>query len=300
MSPEFLVLQPKVTEVRWTEWAVNTAESPVLSVTSRTLFQTVCLSSQDCFSWLGSSHSPASFWLSSDESACLSCCSSVGQTLWNGVIVVQHAKCTLKHIKISWRAYLHSRPPLLPISDHIPRFAFNQGHLLLSLSISVPLCIGQICANLPVASVFVFFLSFSLCRFTLTYRELILLFLSFNKLLSKRWELPFAAHTISPSRVFPSAFCQKMGGNIIIWSKNYSLGHGLECLLKMNIGIIVSPGKFPLKGNATQIILILKSAANLWCSFICPWVWSGENPCFSTLHVLAWVQSHRCAHTDYV
>lgn len=52
---------------------------------------------------------------------------------------------------------------------------------------SVPVHIAVIRANLPVASVSVFFsLSPSLCRFTLTYRELILLFLSFNKLLSKR------------------------------------------------------------------------------------------------------------------
>lgn len=56
-------------------------------------------------------------------------------------------------------------------------------------------------ANLPVASVSVFFFfSLSLCRFTLTYQELILLFLSFNKLLSKRWDTLPGAHITSPSR----------------------------------------------------------------------------------------------------
>lgn len=56
-------------------------------------------------------------------------------------------------------AYSHSRPPLLSISDHRnPRLPSikNTNPLTVAPSVSVTVCIGQICANLPVASVFVF------------------------------------------------------------------------------------------------------------------------------------------------
>lgn len=79
MSPESLVLQPKVTEVRVTEQTELETQlnpPPVLSGTNPTHTHTL-----DYFSWLSSSHCPASVWLPSDVSACLLCCSSVGQTL---------------------------------------------------------------------------------------------------------------------------------------------------------------------------------------------------------------------------
>lgn len=76
--------------------------------------------------------------------------------------------------------------------DAPPPSASNQGsqstNCSVSLSVHASVCIGlDQFSNLPVCfSVFFLSLSFSLCRFTLTYRELILLFLFFNKLLCKR------------------------------------------------------------------------------------------------------------------
>lgn len=117
----------------------------------------------------------------------------------------------------------HSRPQLPSISEHrIPSLPSMKDTNLLTVApalLYLSVCDGQICANLPVASVFSLFLPPpSLCRFTLTYRELILLFLSFNKLLFKRWDPPPAeAHTNTLlHKGFPPAFRQ----TLFVWKWN--------------------------------------------------------------------------------
>lgn len=76
---------------------------------------------------------------------------------------------------------------------------FNQWYD--SLTVALSLCLSILpwsVLTCPLLQCLFFFFSLSLCRFTLTYRELILLFLSFNKLLFKRWDfLPWCTHHLS-------------------------------------------------------------------------------------------------------
>lgn len=170
MSPESLVLQPKVTEVRVTEQTgLETQLNPPCSVRNKphthTHSQTVRQSSLDYFSWLSSSHCPASVWLPSDVSACLSCCSSVGQTLWNGVIMCQHTEHMQTHPGAHVHVHTHVEDNLCsPFQSTDPslRLPSNQGNQSTncSVTLSVPLCVAQISANLPVC--------FSVCFFSLS------------------------------------------------------------------------------------------------------------------------------------
>lgn len=76
---------------------------------------------------------------------------------------------------------------------------FNQGSD--SLTVARSLCLSILPWSVLTCPLLqcLFFFFLSLCRFTLTYQELILLFLSFNKLLSKRWDsLPWFTHHLSP------------------------------------------------------------------------------------------------------
>lgn len=180
MNPESLVLQPKVTEVRCLEQAglwLQLSNSPVGNK------HHTRAGGPAYHSWLGSSRCPASVWLP-DESIRLLQCSSVGAD------TLKCCKCGLTntetHALILTCVYYHRDIsccnltfPLTTAAVHFsssPPSAFSQGHRITnccSCSVTVTVCNGQICANLPVASVF-FFPSLSLCRFTLIYRELIL------------------------------------------------------------------------------------------------------------------------------
>lgn len=166
MNPESLVLQPKVTEVRCSPQIGQWLQLRVTSVHTLTGY----------FSWLGSSCYPASVWLPSDESIRLLpfICGSDSLKWWKrGLTKAETHDGPFRHIgsqrhlimqthscthSLKTTAAFHFRAPK-PQSD------FNQEHQSTNCccrSVSVNVCNGQICANLPVASVFVFFFSLSL------------------------------------------------------------------------------------------------------------------------------------------
>uniref|UniRef100_A0A3Q2C6Z2 TBC1 domain family member 22A n=1 Tax=Cyprinodon variegatus TaxID=28743 RepID=A0A3Q2C6Z2_CYPVA len=149
MSPENLVLQPKVTEVR--------CPGPRLQ------------SAHDYFSRPVSSCRPASVWLPSDESVRLLYCSSAGVDglkWWK-----RGLSHTQTHSGITETSHYAKTPICTPETTaafHFrapkPQSDFNQEHQSTNCcarSVSVTVCNGQICANLPVASClsFSFFLS---------------------------------------------------------------------------------------------------------------------------------------------
>lgn len=128
---------------------------------------------------------------SSEVSACRSRCSSVGQTTlkWcgRGPVRVTHAKAFDGSAAKPISEPPTSAPPTPRL--HLPPIKEANPLTVLSLCQFMRLSVLASISFLTClfASVFFFLsLSFSLCRFTLTYRELILLFLSFNKLLCKR------------------------------------------------------------------------------------------------------------------
>lgn len=127
-------------------------------------------------------------------------CSSAGQTLWNGVTVVQQTHPALcearRHVGVCKHILDHFCYPFQ--SSTLFPITFNQG--CDSLTVALSPCLSILPWSVLTCPLLqcLFFFSLSLCRFTLTYRELILLFLSFNKLLSKRWDfLPWYTHHLS-------------------------------------------------------------------------------------------------------
>lgn len=135
-------------------------------------------------------------------------------TLMQAHIIVeasQHARALICSAAFKTTAAIHFRK-LKPQSD------FNQRHQSTNCSSRSPFLSLSVMAKsvltCPLLQCLSFFFSPSLCRFTLTYRELILLFLSFNKLLFKRWDPSSCTHTTSPSRVFPFLLLGRFGPGI--------------------------------------------------------------------------------------
>lgn len=142
MTPESLVLQPKVTEVRWTEqtgpWTWGAPRSHAHGRAD--------------FSWLVSILHPSG--LPSDESTCLLCLLICGAD----TLKWRHRGLTnTPYIHVG--VYKHFRPLLPPISEQHPLPDYLQSRIWFTncCSESVPLHIAVIRANLPVASVSVFF-----------------------------------------------------------------------------------------------------------------------------------------------
>lgn len=204
MNPESLVLQPKVMEVRRPPQIGRWLQIHVTGVHTLTGY----------FSWLGSSCCPASVWRICPPVVVRP---SAGQTVWNGGNVV-----SLKQNRTQWHlpahritetphyanAFMrtHPRPQLLSISERCnPSVTSIKNTDPLTVAVAPFLSPSGMarsvltCPLLPCLS----FFSFSLCRFTLTYRELILLFLFFNKLLFKRWDPSRSTHNALRVAGFP-------------------------------------------------------------------------------------------------
>lgn len=175
MSPESLVLQPKVTEVRATEWTKLENDSSTLPVVSGTTHThrtcTRTLSPTTGPPGLSAGRCPATVYprppkptTSSQVSVCWSCCSSVGQTTlkWygQGPVRITHAKAFNESAAKPISEPPTSAPPTPRL--HLPPIKEANPLTALSLCQFMRLSVLALISFLTCLFASVFFFSFSL------------------------------------------------------------------------------------------------------------------------------------------